>query len=124
MRRRPKKLFHGQVVTLEQFGVLCQNGCGLYYIPPDPKNPKKPLFSEKTGDDTRCPTCQHHPRPEKISTEPELVEFVVKIAMGNVSMEFVRAVGPAKITRVPLVLQPNASPAESRALVTSPSEGR
>lgn len=85
-RKKLRKPLHVQLVTISGRGVLCHNGCGLYYVAPTPE-------TMEPGD--VCPDCDTPPKPWTIATEVEDLEVSVKMVFGNiVDMEIVRALGP------------------------------
>lgn len=85
-KKKLKKPFHREVVTILVRGVVCPNGCGLYYVAPTPE-------TMEAGD--VCPGCNVPPKPWDISSEPEEAEISVKMAFGNITdVELLRTLGP------------------------------
>lgn len=96
-KKNLRKPFHNEVVTLRLFPALCENGCGLFYCAPSAEDPTKVAANEA------CPDCGTPTPAHKISRELDLVEVGVKMAFGNLlDAEFIRAVGPLKISQTTL----------------------
>lgn len=89
-RKKLRKPFHAEVVTLTQRPALCHNACGLYYIPTIEQLRKDPRITAGV----RCPTCGVPPKDFKIG-EVEEIEVMVRMQFGNVvDISFLRALGP------------------------------
>jgi hypothetical protein len=89
-RQKLKKPFHAEVVKLVQRGVLCHNGCGLYYVPTEAQISKTPHL--RAG--SICPDC-HAPPKLGAEGQDEEIEVTVRMAFGNVSaIDFLRSLGP------------------------------
>lgn len=84
-RQKLRKPAHVETVTLRVRGVLCHNGCGLYYV--------APTDAEMKPDD-RCPDCNAPPKAHRIGREPEKIDVAVHMAFGNVvDVKFLRSRG-------------------------------
>lgn len=113
-REHLKKPYHAQPVLLKLFPAICPTGCGLIYLAPaidsDPLLPS-PSF----GAGNACPDCGRVPPRHKVASEPDEVEFVVKMAFGNViATEFMRVVKTANVRQFLLTGSNAAAPSRAR----------
>lgn len=122
VRNRGGVPLHKEVVTLKHRGVLCHNGCGLYYVPAEGNEERHVNGCFPVNEaGAVCPDCNEPPKKFRIGTEPEEVATSVRIVMGN--MPDVRVLQPfGKVQVATFGIQLGKPQAHGR--VTNPSDDR